>query len=439
MIKRFVLDTNVLLNDVEAMYRFREHEVHIPYIVLEEIESKKNEPGVIGANSREFSRVLLKLLEGSADRPADSTGDIIIGEDYAPPLVDPKLRVSKGDDRILNYCLGIIDLNPILITKDRYLRIKAKIFGVQTEDYLYDKVREVYTGHIELHTESGIINELHRNGFIDVEDKLHPNTCVTLVDEINPNHTALCIYQTGSLKKLTNPDNKVYGIYPLNAEQKFALELLLNPEIHLVSITGSTGSGKSLISVAAALQQVESKGYHQLLITRAEVAVGEKQGFLPGGIQEKTDPWLEGLYGCINQLCKHKPGDKNDFKPHEMFVGRGIVKPAPIQYVRGVTWDNSIIVIDEAQNLHINELKTLITRAGKGTPPSKVILLGDVKQIDLKIKYLDQENNGLSQCIERFKGWRRYGHITLTKTVRSELAEEAEKRLHISPSMNLLP
>lgn len=427
MIKTYVLDTNVLLNDVEAIYRFEDNIVHVPYKVLQELESKKGNPGIIGFNSREFSKILLDHIENN-----DEDEKLVIGKGIKQIDFDPRLG-NSGDDTILKYCLGLD--NPILITKDKYLRVKSFLFGVESQDYMYDKVIEPYSGHTQLSSTTGIIDEIHKNGFIEVDDddELYPNMCVTLVDEHNPRHTALSIYNSAkNTLERVDKDSKhtVNGISPLNAEQKYALQLLLDPSIELLTIVGATGSGKTLLSIAAALHQVESKIYEQVLITRSETPVGRGQGFLPGDVKEKSDPWLEGLYGCINHICKHKSSDKNEFKPHEMYIGRGIIKPCPIDYVRGVTWNNSILIVDEAQNEHLKIIKTLVTRAGKGKTNTKVVLLGDTRQIDTP--YLDRENNGLSLCVEKFKGWDKYGHIQLMKSVRSDLAEEADKRLTLN-------
>lgn len=464
--KVFVLDTSVLLHDPEALFRFTDNAVHIPQIVFWELDKKKTTEGVIGYNSRRVARTLNEILSTvdpgtTTIVPINKEGGTLVFDVYS------KLGTSvSADQQIINYAKEIQSINPsdqvILVSKDIYLRNASMLQGVLAEDYKHASVEKPYLGTRQVTCNPGEIDALYlvepgtglgnkiRPGLklVSLEDytanqldNLSPNECVTLVDSTNPTRHGLCRYneKAKALQLISSHDRDfaVCGVKPLNSEQKYTLDLLLDPNIEFLSIIGATGSGKTLLSLAAAIHQtLYLNHYENVVVTRKQVAVGaENMGFLPGDVNEKTRPWMEAIYGCLNKIAKLDRNLKQDRmlnRACDSYIDSEENSDGPVQikslgFVRGVTWENSIIVLDEAQNLHINEVKALATRAGRG---SKVIILGDPTQIDLEVsRYLDERSNGLTVASQKMRGWAHTGHITLFKTERSELSSEAAKRL----------
>lgn len=450
MLKTFILDTNVLLHDPDAIYAFEDNTVVISLAVINELDRKKSESGLIGKHARQVANTLLALcLAGQAAQESPLTGVTIPnGHKGRLMFAETTLNVERLKITVDDYLITLAEsLNGILISKDNYLRVKAHLAGVANETYEHDRVVESYTGHVDALAPADLIDLLyssvkHHNyeqiSLLEVFDStkgLYPNQCLTLTSENDPKQTALCIID----KKVKNFSMiKTYngvraaGLKPLNAEQRYALHLLLDPEIKLVTISGSTGSGKTQLSLAAGIQGACDTLYENVIVTRQEVAVGgERQAFLPGPLEEKQDPWLKGIYHCLNKIAKtHQPNlgsamsDGID-KPYKFYIINNIVTPESLAYIRGCTYD-SYIALTEAQNCHPSILKTVVTRAGKG---GKVVLEGDVKQIDcVTPRFLDEYSNGLSVTINKWKGDDLYGHITLMKNVRSELSLRAEQR-----------
>jgi PhoH-like ATPase len=393
---------------------------------------------VLGSNSRGAAREIDKLLCVGSLREG-----VICNKEGGKLYVYGEGASSVGvDEEILNICKEIAGKvenrwkKICLVTKDRYLRIMASYRGVLVEDYKTDKKgEEFYSGHISVDVEEETINEIYRGGEVVVDEisKESINMCVSLVNEGNSKHQALGIHKGEGRVEILPRELKALNIVPLNAEQRFALRLLLDPNIHLITLTGATGSGKTMLAVAASLQQVEDGGYGQLLLSRSEVPMGRSQGFLGGNIKEKTDPWLSGLYGCLENLvgCKDSGGkETGGYRALDFYLQKEIIRAEALAYIRGVTWINSVLILDEAQNTSSKELKAVLTRAGgdfNKKTPTKIVLLGDTQQIDNP--YLDDASNGLCQVISSFKGWEHYGHLHLNKTVRSKLAYEAGVRL----------
>lgn len=439
MQKIFILDTNVLLHATESLEVFQEHEVIIHLTVLNELDRKKNEPGLIGRNARTIANKLLDYAKVGALNEG-----VIVNPHGGTVKIDVKMPFGLSgvgtDDFLIGYA-GLVqeqvkDKEVVLVSKDKYLQIKAKTLGVYVEDYLHDHAEEVYEGHINQPTTAEAINTIYREKSLPLPEvinnykELPANLCITLN---HGNSSALCVVntKTSSLDLVSTYNGCcVVGLKPMNAEQRYLLHLLLDPDIHLVTVAGATGSGKTLLALAAGIQQQESGLYDKVIVTRKEVAVGgNKTGFLPGDEQEKAGPWMKGIFGCLDKIAKNhisvntRGAYNHADKPYQCYTIPGIVTPEPLDYVRGTTFEG-YTVIDEAQNFHKDDLKTLITRAGKNC---KVVVCGDLGQIDTK--FLDRYSNGLSYVIDKFKGWERYAHITLKKTVRSELAKEAEQRL----------
>ena len=460
--KLFVLDTSVLLHDPDAIYKFENNEVHIPSVVLWELDKKKTTEGVIGYNSRCVARSFNKLL--NEEEPGVNTlkinpdgGKLVFSmvESYG----------DSADQQIIQYAkdLASVRLDPvILVSKDIYLRNACILQGVPAEDYKHESVEKPYIGLRHVDCQPGEIDALYlteptstlgnkiRPGLklvsVDVDtekqlQELSPNECVTLVDITQPTRHGLCRYneKARALQLISSHDRDfaVCGIKPLNSEQKYALDMLLDPNIEFLSIAGATGSGKTLLTLAAAIHQtLYLNRYENVIVTRKQVSVGsENLGFLPGDVNEKTKPWMEAIYGCLAKIAKSDKGLRHDRmlgKSYEAYTGsdegeEGIVQIKSLGFVRGVTWENSLVICDEGQNMHINEVKALTTRAGKG---SKVIVMGDPAQIDLDVsRYLDERSNGLTVASQKMRGWVHTGHITMFKTERSELSSEAAKRL----------
>lgn len=443
MPKSLVLDTNVLLHDVNCLEVFEEHEVIIHSAVIYEIDKKKNEEGHISRNARIIaSKLLGYALEGDITQGVvvNKAGGILKIAGSLPPDKEP----LSTDDFLMSYTqmLKHQGQNAVLVTKDKLMRLKALTCKVPVEDYKFDRVEETYDGHVEQLVAHSLINTIYKEKELSLYEALPiesvlsanflPNQCVTLTSNIDPKSKALCVIDSKvkNIKLISTINGaSAAGIKPLNAEQRYAMHLLLDPNIHLVTINGATGSGKTLLPLASGIQQQEESLYEQVIVTRKEVAVsGNKTPFLPGDVQEKAGPWLKCIFSCLNKIARHhvptNRGLVNQIdRSYEFFTSSGIVVAEPLDYVRGTTFDG-FVLLDEAQNFHKDELKTLVTRAGKNC---KVVICGDVGQIDTR--FLDRYSNGLAIVIDRFKGWEHYAHITLKETVRSELAKEAEQRL----------
>ncbi len=450
MPKTFVIDTNVLLHDPDAIYAFAENEVVVSLAVVGELERKKNEPGLVGKHARQVASMLLAIAQSEQAQDGGLSRGVTIPNGAGGTLVIPGDLLGMPEN-VDEYLIDLAErLGAILITKDNYMRVKSHVRSVLNADYENDRVVENYTGHVEALASSDLIDCLYsgvRNhtfeeiSLLEVFDStkgLYPNQCLTIVSETDPKQTALCIIdkkvKNFSLIKTFN-GIKACGIKPLNAEQRYALHLLLDPEITLVTINGSSGSGKTTLSLAAGIQGTIDGNYDNVIVTRKEVAVGgERQPWLPGDLKQKQDPWLKGIYNCLSTIAKtHQPNLDKAFssginRPYEYYLPEcaDIVHPESIAYARGATFD-AFIILTEGQNLHPAELKTLVTRAGKR---AKVVLEGDPKQIDCdpSTRYLDEFTNGLSVTVDKWRGYEAYGHITLSKNVRSELSMEAEKR-----------
>lgn len=450
MPKNLVIDTNVLLHDPESIFVFEDNRVIISLAVINELDRKKSEPGLIGKNARRVAHILLELCTKAAESNNEETplkGITLNSTGGQLVIPETSLDLNRLDCSVDDYLIGLADrMSGIIVSKDNYLRVKAAVGGVPNETYEHDRVTENYTGHIDALAPSDLIDDLYQTAkhggnsyslmeVFDSTKDLYPNQCLTLTSETDPKQTALCIIdkkiKTFSMIKTFN-GVKACGIKPLNVEQRYALHLLLDPEIKLVTINGSSGSGKTQVSLAAGIQGACDALYENVIVTRQEVAVGgERQAFLPGPLQEKQDPWLKGIYHCLNKIAKtHQPNlgsamaDGID-KPYKFYIVNNIVEPESLAYIRGCTYD-SFIAVTEAQNCHPSILKTVVTRAGKS---AKVVLEGDVKQIDcVTPRFLDEYTNGLTVTIDRWKGSEIYGHISLLKNVRSALSMEAENR-----------
>jgi len=435
MIKSFVLDTNVLLHDIDSIYNFADNKVIIPIAVIEELDGLKKSIDERGRNARIISHRLDtlrskgKLNEGV---PLEKGGILKIELDPPKIEIPCELKLSTSDNRILLTAVYLQQKGEkvIFISKDINLRIKAEVLGLTVEDYEKEKVNvdTLYSGYTTIETEKDVIDTFYKEKKINANKfgKFFPNEFIILKDILNPSHSAIAKYDktTDSFITLFHQDINPLGIKPLNKEQKFALELLLCNEINLVTLIGIAGAGKTLLSLACGLQKVvEEHFYRRLLICRPIIPVGRDIGYLPGSKEEKLINWMSAIYDNLDFLFGQQGQQETKEKIQYLFETNEIEIEA-LTYIRGRTLPKQYIIIDDAQNLTPLEVKTIISRAGEDT---KVVLTGDPYQIDNP--YLDASSNGLTYIVERFRGQEIYGHITFTKTERSKLSALAAELL----------
>lgn len=431
--KTYVLDTNVLLHNPQSLYAFDDNRVVVPLLVVEEIDDQKRRNDEVGRNAREVSRILDGFREQGhlSDGITLPSGGVMCVEinhhEYArlPKGVDR----NKTDNLILAVCLTLqaeSDHDIILVTKDLNLRIKADVCGIRAEDFYNDKVDfdSLYTGVSELAVPGEMIDAFYAEGGVDWDgpDQFKTNQFLVLSNEVNPKQTALARFREGRLVPLIYGKAIASGIKARNKEQQFAMELLMDQSIPVVTLAGRAGTGKTLLAVAAGLEQtMESADYKRLLITRPVTPMGEDIGFLPGGKEEKLRPWMQPLYDNMEFIFSRAEDTKG--MPQQL-QEMGILEMEALTYIRGRSIPNQFIVCDEAQNLTPHMVKTLITRVGEG---AKIVFTGDPEQIDHP--YLDASSNGLTFLVERLKGEEIAGHITLVKGERSTVAELAAELL----------
>ena len=437
MKKIFVVDTNVILHDPTAILRFEDNEIILPIAVIEELDRFKKQPEMTGRNAREVARTLDQLRQqGHLTTGVELSNGGILRVALSDRETLKKLPLELSGDVADNAILAVgmqckqnCQCPVIVVSKDTNLRIKADALGLNAEDYETDKVDvdDLYTGTTEVLVSAEQIAEFFQAGSVTLDQKFLANQDITLVDNVNPSHTALGMAFGKSSKiipLIALPKLGVSRIKPRNREQRFALNLLLQDSIKLVTLVGKAGTGKTLLAIAAGLQKVaDEKLYSRLLISRPVVPMGKDIGFLPGDINEKLTPWMQPLYDNFDLIfgthdAQEKPGHWR--RGHEELIEMGLLQIEPLTYIRGRTIPQQFLIIDEAQNLTPHEVKTIITRAGEGT---KVVLTGDPDQIDNP--YIDAASNGLTYVVERFKHEPLAGHITLTKGERSSLAERA--------------
>ncbi|MBW4459734.1 MAG: PhoH family protein [Nodosilinea sp. WJT8-NPBG4] len=437
MKKVFVLDTNVLLHDPMAMFRFEDNDVVLPITIIEELDRFKKGTADTGRNARYVSRTLDELRQqGSLVQgiPLEKGGTLKVALCHRDTLrqLPAELEGDQGDNAILAVAMEYKhhhDMPVVLVSKDTNLRIKANAVGLVAEDYETDKIDydDLYTGTLEVMTSAEAMSQLFGNGHLKLDVPLHPNQAVTLVDETNPNHTALAMVQgsSGKLVPLSKlPHAGVSRVLPRNREQRFAFELLLQDSIAMVTLVGKAGTGKTLLAIAAGVQKVaDERLYSRLLIARPIVPLGRDIGYLPGDMREKLNPWMQPLYDNFDlifgtQDMRGRP--EHWRRGHEEMIDQGLLQIEALTYIRGRSIPKQFLIVDEAQNLTPHEVKTILTRAGEGT---KIVLTGDPDQIDNP--YVDASSNGLTYVVERFKDEALAGHITLNKGERSGLAERA--------------
>jgi PhoH-like ATPase len=435
--KVFVLDTNVLLHDPMSICHFQEHDIVIPIVVIEEIDTFKKDQTEIGRNARTVSRQLDKLrLGGSLSEGVVMEGGGTLKVDVMPHPLDLGLAAldkHKADNQILACALGQLKVRKekvVMVSKDTNLRIKADALGLQAEDYTTDRVAvdELYTGTVVWEVDPLKMDMLFDGGLVPEDQLLNPNQFVTLVDRSNDTHTALGRFYAsdGRIHPLKRVEMPPWGVKPRNREQQFALELLLDDSVQVVTLLGKAGTGKTLLAIAAGLQQVvDEERFNKLLVSRPVMPMGRDLGFLPGDISEKLRPYMQPIYDNLDFIvaANMEQRRRSSMTPAQLEEG-GYMSVEPLTYIRGRSIPNQYIIVDEAQNLTPHEVKTILTRAGDGT---KIVLTGDPFQIDNP--YVDASTNGLSYLAEHFKHLDIAGHVTLVKGERSKMAELASNLL----------
>jgi PhoH-like ATPase len=463
--KLFVLDTNVLMHDPTSIFRFAEHDIFIPMVVLEELDRAKKGSSEVARNVRQVSRFLDELMTKASRQDIDSglplprsqvanndhdidddCGHLFFQTHLQPKQLPTTLPGNIPDNNILGTALALAEMAPnrsvTLVSKDINLRITASVIGIHTEDYHNDQVLDdvnlLYTGETELETSFW---ESHSRDMDSWQDSGRTFYRVTGPDTADW-YVNQCLFMEGdqpfeaivrekqddgAIIELANDyrSNKhaVWGISARNREQNFALNLLMDPNVDFVSLLGTAGTGKTLLTLAAGLAQVlDQNRFREIIMTRVTVPVGEDIGFLPGTEEEKMTPWMGALMDNLEVLTQTEGGDWGRAATDDLLRSR--IRIHSLNFMRGRTFLNKYIILDEAQNLTPKQMKTLITRAGPGT---KIVCLGNVAQIDTP--YLTETTSGLTYVVDRFKDWPHGGHITLQRGERSRLADFASEAL----------
>ena len=462
--KLFVLDTNVLMHDPTSLFRFEEHDIFLPMATLEELDNNKKGMTEVARNARQASRYLDEMVSGveasieegialNAANANYATGRLFLQTEAITHVLPASLPAGKADNQILAVVFHQTQKHPgrqvILVSKDINMRIKARALGLPAEDYFNDKVLEdtdlLYTGLSALPADfwdthgKGVEswkqgeNTFYRvrgplcrdwlvNEFVYLEGDERPAAAAfhAQVSETSGKTAVLKV-----LRDFTHHKHSVWGITARNREQNFALNLLMDPAIDFITLLGQAGTGKTLLTLAAGLMQtLEEKIYTEIIMTRVTVPIGEDIGFLPGTEEEKMTPWMGALEDNLDVLNKtdDEAGDWGRAATRDLIRSR--IKVKSLNFMRGRTFINKFLIIDEAQNLTPKQMKTLITRAGPGT---KVVCLGNIAQIDTP--YLTEGSSGLTFVVDRFKGWVHSGHVTLQRGERSRLADHAAEVL----------
>jgi PhoH-like ATPase len=456
--KLFVLDTNVLMHDPTSLFRFEEHDVFLPMVTLEELDDNKKGMSEVARNARQASRFLDEIVSQEGDIESgfslkgksggEASGRLFLQTHAVDVQIPDSVASQKADNVILGVALSLKQKYPkrevVLVSKDINMRIKAHAIALPAEDYFNDKVLEdtdlLYTGIMPLpadfwdkHGKDVESWQEHGRTLYRVKGPLVPSMLVNqfvfhegdrpFLAVVKEARGKVAVLQT--LKDFSHHKNNVWGITARNREQNFALNLLMDPEVDFVTLLGQAGSGKTLLTLAAGLMQtLDYKVYTEIIMTRVTVPVGEDIGFLPGTEEEKMTPWMGALEDNLDVLMRtdDEAGDWGRAATADLIRNR--IKVKSLNFMRGRTFINKYLIIDEAQNLTPKQMKTLITRAGPGT---KVVCLGNIAQIDTP--YLTEGSSGLTYVVDRFKGWGHSGHVTLMRGERSRLADHASEIL----------
>jgi PhoH-like ATPase len=433
--KTLILDTNVYLTEAQSLFSFGRSNIGIPTIVLDEIDKHKHRQDTAGLNARTMNRVLDKMRsKGSlfSGVPLGTGKGKVFAAQYDPRYLPSGMEPDDSDNKIIAIAirLQLEGHDVAVISRDLNMRVKCDSFGIECYDYqpqqAVKSIEKLYDGSSEIVVEDNIIDKFYEDEDIFLPQQkiqLYPNHYLVLKSDNDDKKSALCRfidYETPLKKIYTYKD--IWGLSANNKEQKYAMDLLFDKDIQIISLTGQAGTGKTLIAAACGLEQVlhttkSQGGYDKLIITRPVQPMGRDIGFLPGTLEEKMLPWIAPLRDNLEYLF----GDKSALQMH---MEQGIVEIEAMTYIRGRSISNAFMIVDEAQNLTAHELKTIITRVGHGT---KLVLTGDIQQIDNS--YVDAVSNGLTHAVEKFKEYKISGHVTLYKGERSKLATLAAEIL----------
>jgi PhoH-like ATPase len=429
--KTYVLDTNVYLTDAESIMSFSNNDILVPLKVLDEIDKHKKRQDIVGVQARKTIRTLDNLRsKGNLHKGVrlDKGKGIIKIKSYNPLCLPDDLDLEDSDNQIISTALSEMDENPsrkvIMVSRDINMRVKCDALGIATEDYQVEQVvaksDDLYSGTAEILVDEQVVDDFYGGKPVTLEQNgLHPNQFVMLVSNSNHKKAALARYsnQEQPLKKVQQVN--AWDTRPRNKEQQYALNLLMDPDVPVVSLIGKAGSGKTLLALAAGLEQtLGTSTYKKMVVTKPVEPVGKDIGFLPGTLEEKMLPWLAPIQDNLQFLM----GD--DKMTLDMYHEKGQIEVEAMTFIRGRSISNAFIVIDEVQNMTQHEIKTVLTRVGEGT---KIVLTGDSEQIDNV--YIDATNNGLSYVVERLKDESITGHVTLMKGERSKVATIAALKL----------
>lgn len=435
--KTYVLDTSVYLTDSNCVNSFNNNDIVIPLKVLEEIDKHKKRQDSVGSQARS----IIRKLDALRDKGSLSKGvriekgfGVVRVSSYNPLCLPDDLDLDDPDNQIIATALSEQEIAPksrkvVVVSRDINMRVKCDALGLLTEDYqaeqVVDHAEGLYTGRAEILVDEQDIDRFYAGDEIWMDPKEHtlcPNQFIMLISNSNDKKTALARFEDYNrpLQKIIKSNKKVWSTEPRNKEQQFAFDLLLDPEISVVSLVGKAGSGKTLLALAAGLEQTFGKGslYKKIVVTKPVEPVGKDIGFLPGSMEEKMLPWLAPIQDNLQFLM----GD--DKATLELYMEKGQIEVEAMTFIRGRSISNAFIVIDEVQNMTQHEIKTVLTRVGEGT---KIILTGDIEQIDNV--YIDATNNGLSYVVEKLKDEKITGHVTLLKGERSKVATIAATKL----------
>ena len=449
MIKNFVIDTNVMIHDPDFMYKFSDNNVIIPLLCLEELDNLKRRDGLVCFNARHVAKEMKILMDQgdiSKGIALSNGGTIRVELGYLDTDILPNgVDAHKNDTRIIAVAMNMAKVSKeptILVTKDVYMNIKAKSLGCEVQDFQNDKIEkdDVYTGYLDVEWSSDKIDAIYGGG-LDIGDmgvELYPNQFLHIKSSTRPGHEVLARFDGQRVVPLKYANEHAWGLTPINREQKMAFELLMNPDIHFATITGGAGSGKTILATAAALQNViETDRYRKIVFVRPVTAAGDDIGYLPGTEIDKLKPWMGSFYDAIENLTDIKDTNKTDHhyshKPTftvedfiEQYRQRGVIETKTFTYMRGRTFTNSFIIVDEAQEMTPHLAKLMLTRAGHN---SKFVFLGDPSDNQIDNHYVDARSNGLIFTVEKMKEFDITGHVTLNKVERSPLAQVAERNM----------
>jgi PhoH-like ATPase len=436
MKKNYVLDTNILLHDPRAIFRFDDNNVIIPIYVIEEVDQFKREGSERGRNARTIARLLDELREsgGSLSKGVNiqNGGTLRVAVPAKRPELPTAIDKAAMDQAILQCAFDVREEDggrpTVFVTMDTNLRIRADALGMMAETYENQRVEaeRLDTGIKEIELDGEEIDRFFQEGRIKpAQNGLNANVCVLLRDRANASHTALGRFdaQKKEIVALRTPREGVMGVRPRNKEQSHAFDLLLDENIRLVTLVGKAGTGKTLLALAAGLKRTVDDGiYSRMLVSRPVMPLGRDIGFLPGDVDEKLNPWMQPIFDNLEFLFSS--GTKKGPRAYAELLESGQLQVEPLTYIRGRSLPSQYMIVDEAQNLTPHEVKTIITRSGDGT---KIVLTGDPGQIDNP--YVDSASNGLTIAADKFRGEKCAAHIVLSKGERSELAELAANLL----------